>query len=106
MGLKPFKGFTKSTAVAAPGDPEYSGITKTGASISIKPIKSIFTSLNASAVFSCPKDEFEYKGFEAGLTGIFQVFSDLNINGNFTQFVAKENNESKATFTLAAILAF
>lgn len=106
MGLKPFKGFTKATAVAAPGDPEYSGITKTGASISIKPIKSIFTSLNASAVFSCPKDEFEYKGFEAGLTGIFQVFSDLNINGNFTQFVAKENNESKATFTLAASLAF
>ena len=106
LGLKPFKGFTKATAVAAPGEPEYSGITKAGASISIKPLKSIFTALNTSAVFSCPKDEFEYKGFEAGLTGVFQVFSDLNINGNFTQFFAKESNNSKATFTLAASLAF
>ena len=106
FGLKPFKGFTKSTVCSSAVEPEYSGIVKTGANISIKPVKSILAGLNGSAVFSCPKDDFEYKGFEAGISGNFQIFSDLNINGSFTQFAAKEKNDSKATFTLSATLAF
>lgn len=106
FGLKAFKGFTSMTAVAAQFEPEYSELVKAGASVSIKPIQSIFTSLNGAAVFSCPEEDFEYSGFEANLTGVFQIFSDLNINASVTQFFGKEDDMSKATFILSATLAF
>lgn len=106
IGLKAFKGFTSMPAVAAQGDPEWSGLLKTGMSASIKPLNSILAGASANAVFSCPKDEFEYKGLEAGLTGNFQIFSDLNINCILTQFFAKEKGQSKANFTLCTTLSF
>lgn len=106
MGLKAFKGFTSSPAVASVKEPEYSGLVKTGINASIKPIKSIYTAVNANAVFSCPKEDFEYYGFEAGLSGNLQVLSDLNINATLTQFFAKDSSNSKATMIVSATLTF
>ena len=106
FGLKPFKGFTSMTAANSYFEPEYSGLLKSGLSVSIKPVPTIYIKATSSVLFSCPEDDFSYTGLEAGLNGVFQIISDFNITAGITQFFGDSDLDSKGTAVLSARLAF
>lgn len=104
--LKPFTGFTSMTACSSHIEPEYSSLLKPGLSLSLKPLQTLLVTAHGDIIFDFAESSPEYSGTEAGLAASFQIFSDLNINAAFTEYIAKESDKSKATIIIGAGLAF
>ena len=104
--LKPFTGFTSMTACNSLFEPEYACLMKPGLSLSLKPLQNLLVTANTDIILAFAESSPEYAGTETGLNAAFQIFSDLNINAGFTEFFAKESENSKATIILSASLAF
>lgn len=114
--LSPFVGLTKNTSTYSLQEFLYTGIIKTGANVSFKPLENLILSANCDAIFNALSgdedddefDDIEYYGFQysAGIT--WQVKSDFQLGITGSQFFDKDNTDliKKTYINLHAALAF
>ena len=108
--LKPYKGFTSSSATYALDTPEYTGLLLSGISGSIKPAENLLVSADMSAVFNCATAEaFGYDGVQFGLNAGYQLFTDVFLGLNATQYISKAtgaDSANKTAVTANIVIAF
>lgn len=104
----PFKTFTpltKSAAVYSTEDTQYSDMTKTGVSFSIKPINILQLGAAADIILTNVYN-LHYKGFQWTINVSAQPFGDLTLGLIAKQFIGKDHNADKFEVALRASLAF
>lgn len=106
--LKPFVGFTRTNAVPANETIGYSGITKLGATASIKPSYKFYLGAEGYALFNNAGASFSYGGVEAGLTAIYQLFTDVQFKLDAETFIAEPSHPelNKTSIKLNAVISF
>ena len=105
--LEPFNGFTSNTAYNSILYPELSGVILPY--ISMLLIQSKFCSvMKVSGVFSMPEQDISFKGVDASLVMIFNIYSDLQLNFKASGFwdISDTGDETNLCFNLSASLAF
>lgn len=104
----PFKTFTpltKSAAVYSTEDTQYSDMTKTGLSFSIKPINILQLGVSADIVLTNVYN-LHFKGFQWAANVTAQPFGDLTLGLTAKQFLGKDRSTDKFEIALRASLAF
>lgn len=106
--LKPFVGFTRISAAPTSETTIYSGKTKVGAQVSLKPTDKFYISTDGYAVFDNSASSFSYYGTEAGFTAIYQLFTDVQFRLNAETFIApiSSSDLSKTSISLNAVISF
>ncbi len=104
--LKPFKGFTSNTATYSSLEPEYTGLLKSGISVSIKPTQKLLLSGGSDIIFICPKDKTEYHGTQAYGNLLYQIFTDVKVSGFIAHFWGKDPTPDAIQATLKATISF
>ena len=105
--LEPFAGFTSCTAYNSIDYPELSGVILPYVSMSF--IQQKFCSLlNVAGVFTMPESDIEFKGIDATITMIFNIYSDLQVNFKAIGFwdLSSEADKTNMSFDLSAAISF
>ncbi len=104
--LKAFKGFTSMTATYSLNEPEYSGLIKGGFSFALKPVSSLYLGGGTNIVFDCPESAVTYSGTEWFASAVYQVFSDLQLGLDASEYISADGTCDKINFTVKAVIAF
>ncbi len=103
--FKPFMAFSSTEAVNNLYSQEFTSLLKAGGEASIKIIEPLFIYAGGEAVFDAATS-IKYDGFQYSAKCTYQIFSDLIIEGSFSQYInksSKDKNNStiqlKGTFT-------
>lgn len=114
--LSAFVGFSKNTSTYSLQEFLYSGIIKTGANATCKPLENLLLSANGNLIFNAASgdkkdedfDKIKYYGFEYSAGATWQVKSDFQLGVTASQFFDKDNSDlaKKTYINLHAALAF
>lgn len=103
--FKTFSNLTKTSSVYSVEDIQYSDMTKTGLSFSIKPINILQLGASVDVVLTNVYN-MHYKGVQWAANAAIQPFGDLTLNVSAKQFIGKDHNSDKFEVALRATLAF
>ncbi|MCR5494992.1 MAG: hypothetical protein K6F15_05085 [Treponema sp.] len=111
-----FKGFSEIAATSSLMDIQYSGIVKSGVSISLTPVSSLTFNGSADFIFDASgdyernniADEIGNFGFQYNCGLVWQMVSDFMLGFNAAQYFDCDNSDymNKTAFTIKAALSF
>lgn len=104
--LTSFVPFTKLTAVNSKDELNFSAVSKASFDFSCKPISDLWLNIGYAADFKNPETEFTYFGSEINLKGIYQIFTDLQVNLGASVFIGANPADNKYAASLNAVISF
>lgn len=101
-----FKGITSRNIVNSVSAPETSGVLVPNVAVTYI-YSNLLLSTNAKLLFGLPEDGFSTEGFEADVSIIYNVFTDLQLGLDVTAYCGISNkDENKTTATIRAAISF
>lgn len=101
-----FKGITSRNVVNSVNAPETSGVLVPNVAVTYI-YSNLLLSTNAKFLFGLPEDGFSTEGFEADVSIIYNVFTDLQLSLDVTTYCGISNkDENKTTATIRAAISF
>lgn len=104
--FKAFRGFTSIASDISQEEPEYTGLIKANANISISILNKVLAEGEAAAIFNFADATPSYKGFQYNASAAWNIFNDLQVSASLGQFFGEDASKNKTTLSIDLSLSF
>lgn len=105
-GMKPFTGFTSFSMSDLLAEKEVSSMFSVSLSGHIIVVRNLYLGLEGVIIMGVPDESIAFNGVLVRASAIWNIFHDLQLNGGFVGYFAKETDLSKMKFSVGLTFVF
>lgn len=105
-GMKPFTGFTSFSKSDLLAEKEVSSMLAVSLSAHIIVTQNLYLGLEGVAIMGVPDESITFDGVLVRASAIWNIFHDLQLNGGFTGYFAKNTDLSKMKISIGTTFVF